>query len=81
MGRDAVGPGAVAGVDEALCKVDEVQDELAMLNSVMQLLDGFPSLTLALLFGWAADRFGRWPFVFLNLIQYALRAAWTQFVT
>ncbi|MCJ1386988.1 hypothetical protein MMC17_010117 [Xylographa soralifera] len=81
LGRDAVGPGAIAGVDEVFCKADEVQDELAMLNGILQLLDGVPSLALAVPFGWAADRFGRWPFVFMNLIQYALRAAWTQFVT
>ncbi|KAH7371060.1 major facilitator superfamily domain-containing protein, partial [Pyrenochaeta sp. MPI-SDFR-AT-0127] len=80
LGRDVIGPGAIGGVEEMLCKADDIQNELAELNGMMQLFDGFATLVLAVPFGWAADRFGRWPLVFMNLIQYALRAAWTQLV-
>ena len=55
LGRGAVGPGAIGGVAESFCKVDAVQEQLAMLRGYQQLFDGFPSLILALPFGWAAD--------------------------
>lgn len=80
-GRNVVGPGAMGGVDEMWCKADAVQDDLAMLDGYQNFLDGFPALLLALPFGWAADRFGRWPFLFVGLIQIAVRAIWVQLVT
>lgn len=80
LGRDEVGPGAIGGVDESLCKVDAVQDDLAQLNGYQNFFNGFPFLVLALPFGWAADRFGRWPIIFLNLTQFTLRALWNQLV-
>ncbi|CAK3981880.1 hypothetical protein AC579_680 [Lecanosticta acicola] len=80
LGRDRVHPGAIGGVEEKWCKADGVQDELARLNGYQNFFDGFPYLLLALPFGWAADRFGRWPIIMLNLIQLPARALWTQFV-
>lgn len=79
--RNVVGPGAIGGVSEMFCKVDAVQDKLAMLIGIQSFLDGIPSLVLAIPFGWAADNHGRWPFLFLNLVQFALRVAWVQIVT
>ena len=78
LGRELVGPGAIGGVDEMWCKADAVQDELAALNGFQSFFDGFPALLLALPFGWAADRFGRWPFLVLNLVQFAVRSCWRQ---
>ncbi|KAK3073111.1 hypothetical protein LTR53_005592 [Teratosphaeriaceae sp. CCFEE 6253] len=79
-GRGSVGPGAIGGVLESDCKVNVVQEQLAMLRGYQQLLDGFPSLLLALPFGWAADKFGRKPFLALGLVSFALRYAWIQLV-
>ncbi|KAF2173301.1 hypothetical protein M409DRAFT_49763 [Zasmidium cellare ATCC 36951] len=81
LGRDVVGPGAIGGVDEMWCKADAVQDQLAVVNGYQSFFDGWPALILALPFGWAADRFGRWPFLFINLVQFALKNMWRQFVT
>ena len=80
VGRDAVGPGAIGGVDEMLCKVDAVQGDVAMLRGWQQLFDAFPSLLLAIPIGYAADRFGRRPFVLAGLISYVLRMGCMQFV-
>ncbi|EME50215.1 hypothetical protein DOTSEDRAFT_68930 [Dothistroma septosporum NZE10] len=79
-GRDIVAPGAIGGVDEKYCKEVPVQDDLAMLDGYQNFFDGFPALLLALGFGWAADRFGRWPFLFVGLIQITARAVWVQLV-
>ena len=80
VGRSKIGPGAIGGVEEMYCKADEVQSELAMLRGWQQLFDGFPSLLLALPFGWAADRYGRKPLVLAGLLAFALRASWIQLV-
>ncbi|KAK4507142.1 hypothetical protein PRZ48_000876 [Zasmidium cellare] len=81
LSREVVGPGAIGGVDEMWCKADAVQDQLAVVNGYQSFFDGWPALLLALPFGWAADRFGRWPFLFMNLVQFALKNMWRQFVT
>ncbi|GIZ40810.1 hypothetical protein CKM354_000413400 [Cercospora kikuchii] len=79
--RSALGPGAIGGVDELWCKkADEVQNDLAMLNGLLLFLNGIPGLLLAVPFGWAADRYGRWPFIMLNLFQIAAKVVWSQFV-
>lgn len=80
LSRDAVGPGAIGGVDEHWCKTAAIQNPLAELNGYRQLLDGIPALLLAIPFGWAADspKCGRWPIVFLNLLHVTLRAGWVQ---
>ncbi|KAK3675003.1 hypothetical protein LTR78_004936 [Recurvomyces mirabilis] len=81
LGRATVGPGAIGGVAEADCKIDEVQGELAMLNGYQQFFNGFPSLLLAIPLGWAADRYGRKPFLAVGLVSFAARASWVQLVT
>ena len=78
--RNELGAGAIGGVDEMWCKEPEVQDDLAMLNGLQPFLDGLPGLLLAVPFGWAADRYGRWPFLMLNIIQAIVKLAWAQFV-
>lgn len=80
LGRDAVGPGAIGGVEEMLCKTDDVQSELAMLRGWQQLFDGIPNLLLALPFGWVADRYGRKPLVVAGMLAFVLRAGWIQVV-
>ncbi|KAF7193380.1 Efflux pump ustT [Pseudocercospora fuligena] len=80
LDRSRVGPGAIGGVDEMYCKVDKVQDDLAMLSGIQGFLDGFPALALAIPFGWAADRYGRWPFLMLGVVQFAARTVWLQLV-
>ena len=62
------------------CKADAVQNELASLGGYLQMFDSIPNLLLALPFGWCADRFGRWPLMFMNLIQLILTASFIQLV-
>jgi hypothetical protein len=80
VGRNKIGPGAIGGVPELLCKTDEVQSELAMLRGWQQFFDGIPSLALAMPIGWAADRYGRKPLVLAGLLAFALKSAWWQFL-
>lgn len=78
--RANIGPGAIGGVDEELCKVDAVQSQLSSLRGYQSFFDGGPSLLLALPFGWAADKYGRKPFLFLGALSFVLRAVWKQTV-
>lgn len=80
-GRELAGPGAVFGVAEALCKVDEVQHQLAELQGFQQTLDGIPALLCGIFTGWAADTFGRKPVLCLGLLSLLLRTLWIQSVT
>jgi len=81
LDRGSVGPGAIGGVAEIHCKVNAVQEQLAMLRGYQQLLDGIPALLLALPFGWAADRLGRKPLLSMGLLSLVFRFAWIQIVT
>lgn len=78
LGRDAVGAGAWNGVKEMYCKADDVQSELASLRGWQQTFDGFPSLLLAMPYGWLADRYGRKPFVMLSAAGCILQVMWAQ---
>ena len=80
LGRDEVGPGAVGGVAEMWCKADDVQSELAMLRGWQATFDGLPGLLLALPVGWAADKFGRKPFVLAGMLSFVLKSAWLELV-
>ncbi|TKA32767.1 hypothetical protein B0A50_00992 [Salinomyces thailandicus] len=80
VGRKAVGPGAIGGVAEMWCKVGPVQEQLASLRGYQQFLEGFPSLLLAVPFGWAADRYGRKPLLMLGVLSLVLRNSWIQLV-
>ena len=81
LGRDSVGPGAIGGVDEKWCKVDAVQNELASLGGYLQMFNSIFNILLAIPFGWCADRYGRWPLMFVNVLQLVLIAAFVQSVT
>jgi len=78
--RTSVGPGAIGGVAEEQCKIEAVQNQLSSLRGIQGFLDGGPSLLLALPFGWAADRYGRKPILFLGVLSFVLQAAWVQSV-
>ena len=80
IGRAAVGPGAIGGVSEISCKVGAVQSQLSTLRGYQGFLDGMPSLLLALPFGWAADKYGRKPFLVLGVLSFVLRVIWKQLV-
>lgn len=47
LGREAVGAGAIGGVDEHWCKVDEIQATVAQLNGWQKTFDGFPGRRLS----------------------------------
>ena len=78
--RHTVGLGANGGVDELWCKVDAVQDELASLGRYLQMFNSIPNLLLAVPFGWYADKYDRWPLMFVNLLQLVLIAAFVRSV-
>jgi hypothetical protein len=78
--RSSVGPGAIGGVAEELCKIEAVQNQLSSLRGIQGFLDGGPSLLLALPFGWAADKYGRKPILFLGVLSFVLQAVWVQIV-
>ena len=78
--RSSVSPGAIGGVAEELCKIEAVQNQLSSLRGWQGFLNGGPSLLLALPFGWAADRYGRKPILFLGVLSFVLQAAWVQAV-
>ncbi|KAM0720139.1 hypothetical protein Q7P37_004275 [Cladosporium fusiforme] len=78
--RAHVGPGAIGGVAEELCKIEAVQSQLSSLRGYQTFFDGGPSLLLALPFGWAADKFGRRPLLFLGGLSFVLRTVWIQIV-
>lgn len=80
LDRATVGPGAIGGVAEILCKGEAVQSQLSSLRGYQGFLDGIPPLVLALPFGWAADKYGRKPLLILGTISFVLRAAWIQLV-
>ncbi|WPH04176.1 MFS general substrate transporter [Acrodontium crateriforme] len=78
--RAHVRPGALGGVLENNCKVDAVQSEVANLQGYQLFFDGFPSLLLAVPFGWAADRIGRKPVIMLGLFSFVLKVGWIEIV-
>ncbi|KAF2439771.1 hypothetical protein P171DRAFT_476218 [Karstenula rhodostoma CBS 690.94] len=63
-------------VPEALCKIDEVQQKLAMIFGWQDTFDAIPGLLLAIPFGALADKWGRkWIFV-ASLVGVQLNSAW-----
>jgi hypothetical protein len=72
--------GADGSVPEALCKIDEVQQKLAMIFGWQDTFDAIPGLLLAIPFGALADKWGRkWIFV-ASLVGLQLNAAWVLFI-
>ncbi|KZM19038.1 uncharacterized protein EKO05_0001168 [Ascochyta rabiei] len=71
---------SVVGVDgailEKLCKVDAVQQEMAMIFGWQEMFDAIPSIFLAIPFGVLADKVGRkWIFT-ASLMGLQLNSAW-----
>ena len=80
LGRETIGPGAIGGVPERFCKVDVVQSQLASLRGWQQTFEGFPSLLLAIPFGYLADRYGRKPFMLLGMVAFVWKGVCMQLV-
>lgn len=71
---------SVIGVDgtipEKLCKVDAVQQKMAMIFGWQEMFDAIPSIFLAIPFGVLADKIGRkWIFT-ASLMGLQLNSAW-----
>ncbi|KAH7081199.1 hypothetical protein BKA63DRAFT_540380 [Paraphoma chrysanthemicola] len=69
--------GAHGSIPESFCKIDAVQQKLAMIFGWQDLFDALPGLVLAVPFGTLADRVGRkWIFT-ASLFGLQLSSAWT----
>ncbi|PYH49136.1 MFS general substrate transporter [Aspergillus saccharolyticus JOP 1030-1] len=64
--------GANGQVDEDLCKIKEVQQDLAAVKGYMEFFDGTLSAILAIPYGLMADRFGRKSTICLSIPGFAL---------
>ncbi|KAF2743274.1 MFS general substrate transporter [Sporormia fimetaria CBS 119925] len=63
-------------VPEKLCKVNEIQQDMAMIVGWQGLFESIPSIILAVPFGTLADKHGRkWVFV-ASLVGLQLNSAW-----
>lgn len=63
-------------IPEKLCKVDAVQQKMAMIFGWQEMFDAIPSIFLAIPFGVLADKVGRkWIFT-ASLIGLQLNSAW-----
>jgi hypothetical protein len=68
--------GADGTIPEKLCKIDQVQQTLAMIFGWQDTFDAIPAVLLAVPFGTLADRVGRkWIFA-ASLVGLQLNAAW-----
>ncbi len=68
--------GAGGTIPEKLCKVDEVQQKMAMIFGWQDMFDAIPSIFLAIPFGVLADKVGRkWIFT-ASLMGLQLNSAW-----
>ncbi|EAW14302.1 putative MFS transporter [Aspergillus clavatus NRRL 1] len=61
-------------VPESLCKITEVQTELAAVKGYMEFFDGILSALLAIPYGLLADRIGRKPILCLSIPAFALNS-------
>ncbi|OJJ96603.1 hypothetical protein ASPACDRAFT_81267 [Aspergillus aculeatus ATCC 16872] len=64
--------GANGQVDEDLCKIKEVQQDLAAVKGYMEFFDGTLSAILAIPYGLMADRFGRKSTICLSIPGFVL---------
>ncbi|PLB46300.1 MFS general substrate transporter [Aspergillus steynii IBT 23096] len=62
-------------VDEELCKIKDVQSELAAVKGYMEFFDGILSIFMAIPYGLLADRRGRKPTICLSIPGFALNCA------
>jgi hypothetical protein len=78
--HDASAIGADGSVPEKLCKIDAVQQRLAMIFGWQETFDAIPSILLAVPFGALADRIGRkWIFA-ASLMGLQASSAWVLFI-
>lgn len=75
LGYDPTKIGEDGQVAEELCKVKEVQTELAAVTGYMEFFDGLLSAFLAIPYGLLADRYGRKQTILLNIPGFALNSA------
>ncbi|CAI6301629.1 unnamed protein product [Periconia digitata] len=63
-------------VPEKLCKIDEVQQKLAMIFGWQDTFDAIPGMLLAVPFGALADKWGRKWILATSLVGLQLKASW-----
>ncbi|KAL8959416.1 MAG: hypothetical protein Q9193_003720 [Seirophora villosa] len=78
--HDAVGHGFHDNLDDRLCKVPAVQNELSTLTGWQFAFDAVPGLLLAIYYGSIAGKYGRKPVLLLFSTGMLLSLAWTVLV-
>ena len=64
-------------IPEEYCKLDDIQDELAMIQGWQFAFDSISSILLAVPYGWVADRYGRKLVITMALGGCILAYWWT----
>jgi MFS family permease len=67
-------------VPERFCKVDPVQDQVAMILGWQLFFDSIPAILLPIPYGYLADTYGRKWITVLSMLGYALSWASTFFI-
>jgi len=67
-------------VPESLCKVNEVQQKMAMIFGWQEMFDAIPGILLAVPFGTLADKWGRKWIFFASLMGLQFGTAWILFI-
>jgi hypothetical protein len=67
-------------IPEEYCKVDGIQDELAMIQGWQLAFDSISSILLAVPYGWVADKYGRKLVIVTALGGCILAYVWTLLV-
>ncbi|KAI1121237.1 major facilitator superfamily domain-containing protein [Nemania abortiva] len=82
LGHDpsVIGPPPLSYVDGNLCKINEIQVDLAYIRAVKSLLMTVPGLLLTIPYGRLADRIGRKPVAFLGMTGQVLVYFWVVLV-
>ena len=70
-------PPSIISIPEEYCKLDEIQDELAMIQGWQFAFDSISSILLAVPYGWVADRYGRKLVITMALGGCILAYGWT----
>jgi MFS family permease len=76
-------PGTISfqdSIPEEYCKLDEIQDEVAMIVGWQLAFDSISSIVLAVPYGWVADKYGRKPVLVAALGGCVLAYVWTLLV-
>jgi hypothetical protein len=67
-------------IPEEYCKLDDIQDELAMIQGWQMGFDSISSILLAVPYGWVADKYGRKLVIVTALGGCILAYVWTLLV-